>query len=77
MTSHPCGLPRDLGDGLLLRWATADDVEQLVAFNTMIHADNPDQPAVEVGAWTADLLSGKHPVVTPADFTVVVDTEST
>jgi hypothetical protein len=30
--------------------------------------------AVSVGAWTADLIGGKHPVVTPADFTVVVDT---
>lgn len=76
MTQNLMDCPRDLGDGLLLRWATADDVDQLVAFNTKVHADSPDQPATEVGAWVADLLGGKHPVVTPADFTMVIDTDS-
>jgi hypothetical protein len=73
MTQNHAGLPLDLGDGLVLRWATADDAEQIIAFNTQVHADSPGQPAVEVGAWVADLLGGKHPVVTPADFTVVLD----
>ena len=30
MTTNHLGLPRDLGDGLVLRWATADDAEQLL-----------------------------------------------
>ncbi len=76
MTRSELDLPRDLGDGLLLRWATVDDTEQIVAFNTQVHADGPDEPAVSVGAWTADLMGGKHPIVTPADFTVVVDTNT-
>ena len=76
MTQNLVGCPRDLGDGLVLRWATTDDVDQLVAFNTTVHADGPEQPATKVGAWVADLLGGRHPVVTPADFTVVVDTEA-
>jgi hypothetical protein len=32
--NDPAGLPLDLGDGLVLRWATADDAEQIIAFNT-------------------------------------------
>lgn len=67
-------LPRELGDGLLLRWATAADAERVAAFNANIHADAPDRPATSVGAWTADLMSGRHPTVRPTDFTVVEDT---
>ncbi len=74
MTTNHLGLPRDLGDGLVLRWATADDAEQIIAFNTRVHADGPDEPGLSVGAWAADLIGGTHPIVTPADFTVVVDT---
>ncbi|MCB0129772.1 MAG: GNAT family N-acetyltransferase [Caldilineaceae bacterium] len=66
-------LDENLGDGLLLRWATPDDAAQLVDFNSTIHGA-PTDPATHVGQWTADLMRGDHPRVRPEDFTVVVDT---
>jgi len=68
-------LPRDLDDGLLLRWATADDADELAAFNVRIHSDNPKEPEVWLGHWTRDLLGGKHPTTAPEDVTVVTDPE--
>ena len=55
------------GDHLLLRPARPDDAEALVALNTRVFDDR-------ITHWTADLASGRHPTVQPADFTVVEDT---
>lgn len=67
------GLPRDLGDGLLLRWATPDDAEEVARFNLGIHSDNPDEPEQFLYHWTHDLMRGDHPTTKAGDFTVVVD----
>ena len=74
MTQDDFGLPRDLGDGLLLRWATPTDAEELAAFNSRIHSDDPDEPAPFLGDWTRDLMNNHHPTTQASDFTVVVDT---
>jgi N-acetylglutamate synthase-like GNAT family acetyltransferase len=76
MSDETFGLPRDLGDGLLLRWATSEDVEELAAFNIRIHSDSPDEPETGLGDWTRDLMNGRHPTTGPDDFTVVVDTNN-
>ena len=73
MTVDKYGLPRDLGDGLLLRWATAADTEAIATFNAHIHSDTPGEPEEGLAIWTRDLMSGQHPTVSPDDFTVVVD----
>ena len=68
-------LPLDVGDGLVLRQATSDDHDALVAFNAIIHS-NDDEPSAFVAASTSDLL-GKHrphPGSSPGDFTIVEDT---
>lgn len=70
------GLPRQLDDGLLLRWATRDDAEELAAFNIAMHSDNPEEPQEFLGHWTRDLMSGIHPTTDASDFTVVVDTRN-
>jgi hypothetical protein len=68
-------LPRDLGNGLVLRWATPADTDAIVAFNSKIHSDHgPDKPDERVGVWTRDLLRGEHPTCQASDFTVVEDT---
>ena len=66
-------LPVELGDGLLLRWATAFDIEALGTFNVRIHTDNPDEPEAWLAEWTRDLMNGNHPTTDASDFTVVVD----
>lgn len=67
------GLPRELGDGLLLRWGTPEDAEELAAFNVAIHSDNPDEPQTFLAHWTRDLMNGRHPTTQADDFTLVVD----
>jgi hypothetical protein len=78
--AHLPGRPlilRDLGDGLVLRRATAADAEALVAFNAEIHR-NPDAagPDEGVAAWTWDLMVGEHPTFDVGDFTLVEDTRN-
>jgi len=68
---------RDLGDSLVLRYASMDDTEALAAFNSRIHSDaGPDKPDERVGAWTRDLMAGQHPLFRPEDFTVVENTQT-
>ena len=68
---------RDLGDDLVLRHATPDDVEALVEFNSRVHSDAGwDSPDTRVGAWVRDLMTKPHPTFDVADFLVVEDTET-
>lgn len=74
LDSESLNLPRDLGDGLMMRWATPDDAEEVAQFNVDIHSDNPEEPEMLLYYWVLDLMSGKHPTTQASDFTVVVDT---
>ena len=65
-----CGMPRDLGDNLVLRFASRKDTDELVDFNTRLHEES------SAGLAVGDLMSGKHPTTQPADFTVVEDTKT-
>ncbi|MCP5096227.1 MAG: GNAT family N-acetyltransferase [Chloroflexi bacterium] len=67
------GLPQNLSDGLVLRWATTEDIEQVAQFNIRIHSDDPENPETSLGVWTRDLMKGIHPTTKASDFTVVVD----
>jgi hypothetical protein len=67
-------LPRDLGDGLVLRRSTAADADKLAEFNSLIHSDNPEKPEEKIGVWTRDLLTKPHPTFGVDDFTVVEET---
>lgn len=66
---------RDLGDGLVLRWATAADRERLADFNA--HAfrnEETDPPQAPVRAVILEMTSGRHPLVGAEDFVYVEDT---
>lgn len=71
--SNALNLPRPLSDGLLLRRATAADTEAVADLNGRILADPDESPKI-LADWTRDLMSGRHPTVTPEDFIVVEDT---
>ena len=60
-------MPMDLGDSLVLRFATPEDTEELVDFNARLHEDP------SAGVAVRDLMSGKHPTTHAGDFTVVED----
>jgi len=66
---------RDLGNGLILRQSTIQDMEDLVAF----HCEHHPPPgaarwAEYIKAWIRDLMTKSHPTFKPGDFTVIVDT---
>ena len=67
------GLPKNLGNGLLLRWATPADTEELAEFNVRIHSDNPEKPETWLARWTEDLKRGDHPTTSARDFTIVIE----
>lgn len=67
------GLPKNLGNGLVLRWATPADTEELAEFNVLIHSDDPEKPETWLAHWTEDLMRGDHPTTSASDFTIVVD----
>ncbi len=69
------GLPRDLGDGLTLRWATPEDAEAVAQFNLAMHSDNPQEPETFLYYWTHDLMNGNHPTTRASDVTVVSDAD--
>lgn len=69
------GLPLDLGDGLVLRWAQPEDAEAVAQFNLGIHSD-PADPEIGLYHWTLDLFRGDHPTTKASDFTVVVDNKN-
>lgn len=72
-SSTAFGLPRQLGQGLTLRWATPDDTEAVAQFNLGTHSDNPAEPDLFLSHWTQDLMRGDHPTTSADDFTLVVD----
>ena len=67
-------LRRDLGDGLILRQATADDTEAAAKFQAQVHL--PHTFAESFRIWTRDLMSGALPGFQPGDFTLVEDTST-
>lgn len=67
-------LPRDLGDGLVLRFATAADTDALVALNERVFGEGNPLPAI--AAATRDLMSPEHPTCGAGHFTLVEDTRT-
>jgi GNAT superfamily N-acetyltransferase len=68
-------LPQSLGDALVLRLATPADIEELVDFNLRVLLQEDEAPEL-LSAWIRDLMSGRHPTTTAADFVVVEDTQA-
>lgn len=67
---------RRLGGGLVLRWSEASDTERLVELYSYVFRNKPDAPLNErLSAWVRDLMSGRHPLITPGDFALVEDTD--
>jgi hypothetical protein len=74
-------MPKDLGDGLILRRASRDDTEAVAAFNSKVHLSSSGpferrEPHRGVAAFTRDLMSGNHPTCHASDFTVIEDTRA-
>ncbi len=63
---------RDLGDDVVLRWSTAEDVARIGDLYAQVFRGEPDDPPnALMGHWTRDMMSGRHPLIGPTDFAVV------
>jgi hypothetical protein len=68
---------RDLGDGLVLRWSSAADLEKIGdLYSYVFRQDAESEPSVGMRLWAYDVGSGRHPLAGPGDFAVVEDTRS-
>src|SRR2546421_855277 len=68
---------RELGDGLVMRRATEADADRLGEFNAdVLRAQDAADPAPWMGAWTRDLISGRHPTFRADSALVVEDTRA-
>ena len=68
---------QDLGNGLLLRQATPEDAEALVAFHSDMHREpGAEGPDVGIAASTRDMMKGSHPTFKAGDFTLVEDSST-
>lgn len=62
---------RDLGDGLLLRWSTADDAERIGTLYNHVFRRKAEEPNPFIATWAHELISGDDPLITANDFAVV------
>src|SRR5262245_49706250 len=66
---------RDLGDGLVLRWSTAAEMEGIIQLYSFVFRDNAEAPLNEnIAHWTRDMMGGQHPLITAGDCALVEDT---
>src|SRR5688572_23724983 len=70
-------MPRELGDGLVLRWSTPGDVERIAELSSSVFRNKIDDPPnARNAAWTRDLGSGRHPLTTVDQGLLVEDTHA-
>ncbi len=66
---------RDLGGGLVLRWSTLEDADQITALYSNVFRNSAnDPPNMRTAAFGRDLISGRHPLIGSGDFALVEDT---
>jgi hypothetical protein len=67
-------LPRDLGDGLVLRQGRVTDADALAAFNAdVLRSQDSAEPNDGLGGWTRDLMTGRHPRFRPEHDGLIVE----
>jgi hypothetical protein len=72
---YDLSVTRDLGDGLLLRWSSSEDTEEVAYLTSMVFRDSEDEPPnTNVGNLMREFMSGGHPLMGPQDFVIVEDT---
>ncbi|GAC1471269.1 MAG: hypothetical protein PVS3B1_13670 [Ktedonobacteraceae bacterium] len=65
---------RDLGNGLVLRWSTAEDTDNIANLSGFVFRDKEDEPLNEgLMKWVRELMSGQHPLMGQNDYAVIED----
>jgi len=78
MASHSAAAAsyrRELGGGLLQRWSTSEDTENIAQLCGMVFRDKEDEPLnINVIASVRRHMSGDFPLMGPGDYAVIEDT---
>jgi GNAT superfamily N-acetyltransferase len=65
---------RDLGNGLILRWSTPEDTENIANLSGFVFREKEDEPLNEtIMDWIRLLMSGRHPLMGQNDYAVIED----
>ncbi|WP_242527346.1 GNAT family N-acetyltransferase [Ktedonosporobacter rubrisoli] len=65
---------RDLGDGLVLRWSTAEDTERIATLHALVHREQADAPPnAHYLRQIRGLMNGDYPLMGPQDFGIIED----
>jgi len=66
---------RNIGDGLILRWSTAEDAERIAVLHSQVHRDKADDPPnLSVARYVRSMMNGDYPFMGTGDYGVVEDT---
>jgi hypothetical protein len=69
---------QDLGNGLIARWSTVADVENIAQLASIVFRDKEEEtPNQHVYAEIYQLMSGRLPIMGPHDYAIVEDTHKT
>ena len=74
--THAYPPTQDLGDGLVLRWTTARDLDRVGSLAASVFRRVHDPPNARQVAWTRDLGGGRHPLTSEDRGVFVEDTRS-
>ena len=65
---------RDLGNGLVLRWSTPEDTDNIANLSGHVFREKEDEPFNEnLMKWVRQLMSGRHPLMGQNDYAVIED----
>ena len=65
---------QELGDGLLMRWSTAADTDNIAQLTSIVFRDKEEEPPNQsMYATIQSLMSGRSPVMGPGDYAIVED----
>ncbi len=65
---------RDLGNGLVLRWSTAEDTENIAELTGRVFREKEDEPLNDyLMKWVQRLMNGQHPLMGQNDYAVIED----
>jgi Acetyltransferase (GNAT) domain len=66
---------RDFGNGLVMRWSTAEDTDRIANLHGMVHRDAAEDPPNNTAMRVIRrLMHGDHPFMGSHDFAVIEDT---
>src|SRR6266700_3876076 len=75
LTATSAAYRRDLGNGLVLRWSTAEDTEKIAQLVSHVFRSSAEEPAnTRMADTVRRQMRGDHPLMGPGDYGIIEDT---